>query len=185
MADELKPTVESRRQRSWVTFLALLLVYLPYLHAFWIHQSGREISIGELMLYPLLLGGAEVALILILIRSVFRERVRDLNRGAGRWWIDILSGLLLCVVSFAVMIVPSTLNSIVACDLSSAASFAAASPPSFENPIIKSPLLSLLRQTTPMRNPIQQSLVSDFRHQSAVTANYSKGPIYRKFVNST
>jgi membrane protease YdiL (CAAX protease family) len=92
-----------------VTFLALLLVYLPYLYAFWVHLSGREISVTELMLYPLLLGGAEVALILILIRYVFRERVGELNRKPGRWITDIASGVLLCVVSFALMIAYSVL----------------------------------------------------------------------------
>ncbi len=109
MPNHLTPVAESSSRRPWATLVALILVYLPYLHAFWIHQSGREISVAELMLYPLLLGGAEVALILVLIRCLFRERIADLNRKAGRWFTDILSGLLLCVISFAVMIVHASL----------------------------------------------------------------------------
>jgi membrane protease YdiL (CAAX protease family) len=106
MSDAIRP---ADRPSVRDTLLALALVFLPYLHALWIHLTGRGLSVAELFLYPLLLGGAEVAIILILIRLVFRERVGDLNRKPGRWFRDIASGLLLLVVSFAVMLLHSVL----------------------------------------------------------------------------
>ena len=109
VTNEMKPELESSRRRPRATLGALILVYMPYLHAFWVHQSGRAISVAELMLYPLLIGGAGVALILLLIRCLFREQISDLNRRSGRWFTDVLSGLLLCTVSFAVMIAHASL----------------------------------------------------------------------------
>jgi membrane protease YdiL (CAAX protease family) len=96
--------VEDSSRGPAATGLALLLVSLPYCYAFWFHLSGREISLAELMLYPLLIGGAGIALILCLIRYLFRERIGGLNRKPGRWHLDGVAGLLLTALSFATMV---------------------------------------------------------------------------------
>jgi hypothetical protein len=97
----------ARPRRPGATLLALLLVHLPYLHATWIHLSGRDLSVAELMLYPLLIGGAGIALIAVLVRFLFRERLADLNRRPGTVPRDVVAGAIVCVASFAVMIAHS------------------------------------------------------------------------------
>jgi len=84
-------------------------VHVPYVHALWLHLAGREISVTGLMLFPLLIGGGEIVLILALVRYVFHERIGELNRKPGRWFRDVAAGVALCVATFALMIAHSVL----------------------------------------------------------------------------
>lgn len=100
---------ERQARSPSVTLLALVLVFLPYLHAFWIHVSGQEVSVAELFLYPLLVGGAGIVLISLLLRYLFQERLAQLNRRPARWFTDVSTGVLLCIASFVLMIAHSAL----------------------------------------------------------------------------
>ena len=109
MSDSFVTRQDPVRRGVAVTLGAVFLVYLPYFHAFWLHLSGREFSVAELMLYPLVIGGGAVVLITALVRHLFRERLIDLNRRPGRRLTDIVVGVLMCAVSFVVMVAFSLL----------------------------------------------------------------------------
>jgi len=105
-------TTRTKSQHSAVTSLgAVALVYAPYLYALSLHLSGRELSLAELILYPLALGGGTVALTFALMWYLFGERPSDLSTGKGRWPTDILAGVLICALSFVVTMGASSLLS--------------------------------------------------------------------------
>ena len=59
-------------------------------------------SIREMMLYPLIVGGGSIVLLLALLRFTCREPLSALNPGKGRWWTDVLVAVPLTVVYFLV-----------------------------------------------------------------------------------
>lgn len=80
--------------------IAVVLAIVPiYGFAIWSHLTkDRPYSIGEMIFYPLVFGGGSILLILLLLRFVCGEKVGSLNLKAGKWWRDVVSGLLLFVV---------------------------------------------------------------------------------------
>ncbi len=100
-------------QRHPVTQIsAVIVVYLPiYVFALWSHLSGHVITLRELFLYPLLLGGGNVVLTLCLYRFICGERVASLNLKAGKWFTDVLVGILLAVVFLGLLVVQLAVQS--------------------------------------------------------------------------
>ena len=86
-----------------VQLLALSLGLGPiYGFAIWTHISiGRSYSVQEMITYPLVFGGATIAWILLLLRLLCRERVKDLNLESGSIKRDLVHGLILFAVFFA------------------------------------------------------------------------------------
>ena len=79
--------------------LAVVAVCAPlYVFALWSHLSQQTITLRELFLYPMLLGGSNVVLILLIYRFICGERIISLNLKAGKWFTDVLAGLLLAAV---------------------------------------------------------------------------------------
>jgi membrane protease YdiL (CAAX protease family) len=64
------------------------------------HQSSGFAGI-ELIVYPLLFGGIGITAILLIKRFFLDEPLADFNSGAGSIWSDLLWGLILTVIYFA------------------------------------------------------------------------------------
>ena len=83
------------QKRPLTKILAVVVVYVPlYVFALWSQLSQQTTTLEELFLYPLLLGGVDVLLILLIYRFVFREPVASLNLKSGNWKTDLLAGIL-------------------------------------------------------------------------------------------
>jgi hypothetical protein len=79
--------------------LAVTAVYVPpYAFAIWSHLSQRTITLKELFLYPLLIGGGSVVFALLVFRFICGERIASLNLKPGKWYTDILVGVFLAAV---------------------------------------------------------------------------------------
>jgi len=85
--------------KPWRHLLAVVIGILPlYGLALWMHLSGKDLGVREMLLYPLLFGGGEIFLIWQLLKHLCGERLQDLNLKAARIGSDIGWGLGLFVV---------------------------------------------------------------------------------------
>jgi membrane protease YdiL (CAAX protease family) len=110
------PSATSNRkpwQRHPITqILAVAVVYVPpYALAIWSHLSQRTITLKELFLYPLLLGGGSVVLTLLVYRFICGERIASLNLKPGKWYTDILAGILLAAVFLGLLMLQQVILS--------------------------------------------------------------------------
>ena len=100
-------------QRQPITqVLAVVAVCAPiYVFVLWTHLSQQTITLRELFLYPLLLGGGNVVLILLIYRFICGERIASLNLKTGRWFTDVLVGILLAAVFLGLLVVQQVMQS--------------------------------------------------------------------------
>lgn len=104
VADERNFAIPSWKSRPATQVLTVVAVLAPvYLFALWGHLNPVPLSLKQLFLYPLLLGGGEVVFILLAYRYVCDRPLAQLNRTPGRWWSDILTGILLGVLFLALL----------------------------------------------------------------------------------
>jgi membrane protease YdiL (CAAX protease family) len=92
-------------QRSrWVQVLAILIGVGPtYIPTIMSHlRRDQPLSFGNILIYTTVLGTIMIVVMLLLLRYLCGERIRDLNRKPGKWWVDILSGIGLTVVTLGV-----------------------------------------------------------------------------------
>ncbi len=84
------------QRRPAIQIFAVAFVCAPlYLFALWTHLSQQVITLRELFLYPLLFGSGNVAIVLLTYRFVCGERITTLNLKGGKWFVDILTGVVL------------------------------------------------------------------------------------------
>ena len=84
--------------------LAISIAILPInLIMIWYRLTQMEsFSTTDMMMYPLLFGGGSIVLILLLNKYLVRDSFRNtFNSGKGTWYQDILIGLVLTVIYFA------------------------------------------------------------------------------------
>jgi len=60
-------------------------------------------TIFEMLAYPLIIGGANILLIIALNKYLLKGKIIDFNRGKGKWYWDILLGLILDGIYFLLM----------------------------------------------------------------------------------
>jgi len=77
----------------------------------WSHLSQQTITLRELFLYPLLLGGGNVLLTLLIYRFICGERIASLNLKTGKWFADVLAGILLAAVFLILLVLQQVVQS--------------------------------------------------------------------------
>lgn len=91
--------------------LAVGVVFVPlYVLALWSHLSEASITLRQLFVYPLLLGGGNVVLALLIYRYICGERIASLNLKPGKWFTDVLAGLLLAVLFLGLLAVQQVIQ---------------------------------------------------------------------------
>ncbi len=107
-------TVEKKpwQGRPITQILAVTVVFVPpYALAIWFQLSQRTITLKELFLYPLLLGGGTVVLALLVYRFICGERIASLNLKPAKWYTDILVGVLLATVFLGLFMLQQVIQS--------------------------------------------------------------------------
>lgn len=98
--------------RPMTQILAVVVVYVPpYAFAIWSHLSQGAITLRELFLYPLLIGGGSVVLALLVYRFICGERIASLNLKPAKWYTDILAGVLLAAVFLGLFMLQQVIQS--------------------------------------------------------------------------
>lgn len=100
------------QDRPITQVLAVLVVCgPPYALAIGSHLGEATITLREMFLYPLLIGGGSVVLALLVYRFVCGERIASLNLRPGRWTTDVLVGVLLAVVFLGLLALQKVIQS--------------------------------------------------------------------------
>ena len=89
------------QKRAWVQVLAIMLGYGSTYVTTILSHLGRDqpLSVRDILFYTTVVGSLGVIVMLLLLRVLCGERVRDLNLRPGTWWKDILFGAGLVVVT--------------------------------------------------------------------------------------
>jgi membrane protease YdiL (CAAX protease family) len=90
--------------KSLKNILAIVISILPVnIVMIWYRLTQTEnFSTTDMTVYPLLIGGGIIILILALNKFLLKDSFTNtFNSGEGRWYYDILIGLLLAGISFA------------------------------------------------------------------------------------
>jgi membrane protease YdiL (CAAX protease family) len=87
--------------------LAICIGILPlYIILIWYRLTHDEaFTVSEMLVYPLVLGGGNILLILALNKYLLKEKISDFSLGKGKWYWDVLVGLALTAVYFLLMFV--------------------------------------------------------------------------------
>lgn len=70
-------------------------------------QSDQPLSVKDTATYSIVMGGIMIVVMLLLLRYLCGERMRDLNLREGKWWKDILVGIGLSALTLASLILLS------------------------------------------------------------------------------
>ena len=88
------------------TIAVLIVAGIPALLMIWYRvRQATEFASVELISYPLLFGGLSIGVVYVLKRYFLGEKISQLNSGDGRLLTDVLLGLVLTVVYFALFFV--------------------------------------------------------------------------------
>lgn len=90
------------KKSKWALALALLLGAVPpYLMPlyFTLRSEGSALTPDGALFYSIVWGGAMILLMLLILKVINGEGIRDLNLKGGKWWWDLLAGITLMVVT--------------------------------------------------------------------------------------
>src|SRR5512136_1485962 len=99
------PDLRKPWQRTrWVQALAILLGYIPPLTVFITQLFGGPVSAQGYMLYAMGYTFFVIAVLLLLLWFLCGEKPNVLNLKPGKWWKDLLGGIVLVMLTFSVKI---------------------------------------------------------------------------------
>ena len=94
--------LQTWQKSKWAQILALLLGVLPaYLVPLYFTLRDRNAAFEprSMLFYTIVWGGLMSLLMLLILRFLNAESIKDLNLKQGKWWKDILSGIGLMVIT--------------------------------------------------------------------------------------
>ena len=89
------------QRKAWVQVLAILLGVAPiYAMSIMSHLSrDQPYTLNEIFFYATMVDGIMIVVLVLLLRYLCGERIRDLNLKRGKWWQDVLSGIILAAIT--------------------------------------------------------------------------------------
>jgi len=100
-------TRESWQKKSWVQWLAVAIGILPYMIAsLFLVQRDQPVNL-KVTLLSIVIWSSISIVILLLLRFLCGEKLRDLNQRAGTWWKDTLTGICLSALTLAILLFSS------------------------------------------------------------------------------
>ena len=97
------PDLRKPWQRTrWVQALAILLGYIPPLTVFITQLFGEPVTAQGYMIYAMGYTFFVIAVLLLLLWFLCREKPNSLNLRPGKWWKDLLGGIVLVMLTLSV-----------------------------------------------------------------------------------
>lgn len=92
------------QRQAWAQVLAILLGVAPIYAMTIISHLGRDepYTLNEIFSYTTVVGTIMIVVLLLLFRYLCGERLRDLNLKHGKWWQDVLGGVVLAALTLGV-----------------------------------------------------------------------------------
>jgi membrane protease YdiL (CAAX protease family) len=98
-------TQKSWQKQTWVQWLAVAIGVLPYtIVSFFPVRIAVNLKVT---LLSILSWSSIIIILLLLLRFLCGERLRDLNLRAGTWWKDILIGIGLSAITLTLLLLTS------------------------------------------------------------------------------
>jgi membrane protease YdiL (CAAX protease family) len=87
--------------------LAICIGILPVnVFMIWYRLTQTDaFTTSDMLVYPLVIGGGNILLILALNKFLLLNKIKDFNSGKGKWYTDILIGLLLTTIYFLLLFI--------------------------------------------------------------------------------
>jgi Type II CAAX prenyl endopeptidase Rce1-like len=99
------PDLRKPWQRTrWVQALAILLGYIPPLTVFITQLFGGPVTAQGYMIYAMGYTFFVITVLLLLLWFLCGEKPNTLNLRPGKWWKDLLGGIVLVMLTFSVKI---------------------------------------------------------------------------------
>jgi membrane protease YdiL (CAAX protease family) len=105
--EQLSPRSYNWQKSNWAQLLVILLVVVPaYLLPVYFNYSdhGGNFDPSSALFYTIAWGGSMSILMLLVLRVVTGETIKDLNLKKGTWWKDILMGIGLVAATLGLFI---------------------------------------------------------------------------------
>jgi hypothetical protein len=103
-----KPNAQKPWQKkAWVQWLAVAIGVLPYMIPFLFPVQRDQTVDMKVAFLSIVSWSIIIIVILLLLRFLCGERIRDLNLRAGTWWKDILAGIGLSALTLAILLFSS------------------------------------------------------------------------------
>jgi len=101
MAFQANSQPKSWQRKVWVQVLAILLGVVPiYTISIMIHLSkDQPYTLNEIFFYTTVVGSIMIVVLLILLRYLCGEKILDLNLKQGKWWQDVIVGIVLAALT--------------------------------------------------------------------------------------
>ena len=89
------------QRKAWVQVLAILLGTAPiYTMTIMTHlNKDQPYTLNDIFFYTTVIGSIGIFVLLILLRYLCGEKINDLNLKPGKWWKDILAGIILAALT--------------------------------------------------------------------------------------
>ncbi len=94
------------QKKAWVQWLAGAIGVFPYMIGMLFPKFIQPFNVKNII-FGTSAWGICIVVILMLLRYLYGERIRDLNMRAGTWWKDILTGIGLSVLTLTTLILLS------------------------------------------------------------------------------
>ena len=93
--------------KRFKNILAILIGIVPvYGGMLWYRLTqSPSFTTSDMILYPLLIGGSSILIILALNRWFLNQSLKIFNPGKGNWWQDVLAGLILTAIMFLLVFI--------------------------------------------------------------------------------
>lgn len=95
---EARTWQQSKWSQALAIFLGVAPAYLMPLY-FTTREENAVFDPGSVLFYSIVWGGVMSLIIILVLRFLNSERLKDLNLKGGKWWKDILLGFALMVVT--------------------------------------------------------------------------------------
>lgn len=95
------------QKNNWVQWLAAAIGVLPYMISSLFPTQGDQTLDVRSIILSIVIWGSIIVVILLLLRFLCGERLRDLNLRAGTWWEDILAGIGLATLTTTILLFTS------------------------------------------------------------------------------
>ena len=93
--------------------LAICIGVLPaHIFLIWYRLTHAEaFTLTDMLVYPLVIGGANILLIVALNKYLLKQSLKEFNQGKGTWFGDIFIGLALAAICFLLLFIERPLLS--------------------------------------------------------------------------
>jgi len=88
------------QKKAWIQWVGIALIILIYSYpSLFKIQSDNPLTARDILFNTIVIRGIMIIVLLLVLRFLYGEKCRDLNRKPGTWWKDTLGGFALAAIT--------------------------------------------------------------------------------------